>query len=69
MLQLGNPDKDDKDPANKPDFAPLPAGTRIETVTLEQALEMFKLPRAVGKTEAGALQISSGLMDTKVLPI
>jgi len=49
MLQLGaTEDKEDK-----PQFAPLPAGTKIETVTLEQALEMFKLPRVVGKTEDG----------------
>ena len=49
MLQLG--DTDDKE--NKPQFAPLPTGTRIETVTLEQALEMFKLPRVVGETVDG----------------
>lgn len=49
MLQLGNPDPEDKE-AEKPQFAPMPAGTRIETVTLEQALEMFKLPRLVGQT-------------------
>ena len=55
MLQLGNPDKDDKDPANKPQFAPMPTGTRIETVTLEQALEMFKLPREVGTTPEGEI--------------
>ena len=48
MLQLGA--TDDKD---KPRFAPLPKGTKIETVTLEQALEMFKLPRVVGQTEDG----------------
>ncbi|HEX8182093.1 MAG TPA: type I DNA topoisomerase [Candidatus Saccharimonadales bacterium] len=53
MLQLGNPDKDDKDPANKPLFAPMPTGTKIENVTLEQALQMFKLPRTVGTTELG----------------
>jgi len=47
MLQLGS--ADDKD--DKPQFAPLPAGTKIETVTLEQALEMFKLPRIVGQTD------------------
>ena len=51
MLQLG--DTDDKE--NKPQFAPLPAGARIETVTLEQALEMFKLPRTVGETADGKL--------------
>lgn len=46
MLQKG----DVKDEA-KPIFAPLPEGLAIDTVTLEQALEMFKLPREVGKTE------------------
>lgn len=49
MLQLG----DTEDKENKPQFAPLPAGARIETVTLEQALEMFKLPRVVGETKDG----------------
>ncbi len=49
MLQLGS--TDDKD--DKPQFAPLPAGSRIDTVTLEQALEMFKLPRVVGETKDG----------------
>lgn len=49
MLQMG----DTEDKENKPQFAPMPAGTRIETVTIEQALEMFKLPRLVGKTQDG----------------
>ena len=48
MLQLGATDDEDK-----PRFAPLPKGAKIETVTLEQALEMFKLPRVVGQTEDG----------------
>ncbi len=48
MLQLGSTDSEDK-----PQFAPMPKGTRIETVTLEQALEMFKLPRLVGQTKEG----------------
>lgn len=48
MLQRGDADDEDK-----PTFAPLPAGTKLSNVTLEQALEMFKLPRTVGKTDNG----------------
>lgn len=48
MLQLGHQDDDEK-----PQFAPLPKGAKIETVTLEQALEAFKLPRLVGQTPDG----------------
>jgi DNA topoisomerase-1 len=42
-----------EDETKKPQFAPLPADTTIDTVTLEQALEMFKLPRTVGETTDG----------------
>ena len=48
MLQLGTTESDEK-----PKFAPLPKGAKIETVTLEQALEMFKLPRVIGQTKDG----------------
>ena len=48
MLQLGEATDEEK-----PRFAPLPKGARLETVTLEQALEMFKLPRLVGTTLQG----------------
>lgn len=48
MLQKGNTEDEEK-----PAFAPLPTGTTINTVTFEQALEMFKLPREVGKTPNG----------------
>lgn len=48
MLQKGETEDD-----AKPAFAPLPEGTTLNTVTLEQALEMFKLPRTVGSTDAG----------------
>ncbi|MCL2037622.1 type I DNA topoisomerase [Candidatus Saccharibacteria bacterium] len=53
MLQMGEtPAKDDKT-AEKPRFANFPKNARLETVTLEQALEMFKLPRIVGTTTDG----------------
>lgn len=48
MLQLGSVDDEEK-----PQFAPMPNGAKIETVTLEQALIMFKLPRTVGQTADG----------------
>ena len=48
MLQLGATDD-----SEKPTFAPMPRGAKIETITLEQALEAFTLPRTVGETEDG----------------
>ena len=48
MLQLGS-----SEDADKPQFAPMPKGSKIETVTLEEALQAFKLPRLVGQTEDG----------------
>jgi len=48
MLQRGEQGDDPK-----PDFAPMPAGAKIETVTLEQALQMFQLPRLLGQTDDG----------------
>lgn len=54
MLQLGdakNPDGSDSD--EKPQFAPMPKGFRVDTVTLDEALKAFKLPRLVGETKDG----------------
>jgi len=49
MLQMGSGDEGE----DKPKFAPLPAGRKIENVTLEEALYAFKLPRIVGQTKNG----------------
>lgn len=48
MLQLGHQEDDDK-----PQFAPIPKDKRLETITLDEALEAFKLPRLVGQTPDG----------------
>jgi len=49
MLQLGEVETS----GDKPQFAPMPSGKKIETITLDEALEAFKLPRIVGKTPEG----------------
>ena len=51
MLQLGSTEEGEE----KPKFAPMPAGRKIETVTLEEALHAFKLPRVVGETPEGTV--------------
>jgi DNA topoisomerase I len=48
MLQMGATEDEEK-----PRFAPLPEGATLTTVTFEQAMEMFKLPRTVGTTIDG----------------
>lgn len=48
MLQLGATEAEDK-----PQFAPMPNGKKIDTITLEEALHAFKLPRIVGQTKDG----------------
>jgi DNA topoisomerase-1 len=48
MLQKGEQSDDPK-----PQFAPLPVGSTINDVTLEQALTMFTLPRLVGESSDG----------------
>ena len=44
---------DDDTTTEKPKFAPMPRGYRVDTVTLEAALKAFQLPRLVGETPDG----------------
>ncbi len=48
FAQLGS-----KDEAEKPKFAGLRPGQKLDTITLEEALALFQLPRALGETEDG----------------
>ena len=62
VVQIGT--AEDKD---KPQFAQLPADKSIETITLEEALELFKLPREVGEFEGSSVTIGAGRFGPYVL--
>ena len=55
MAQLGL-----KDDEEKPKFASLQRGMHLETVTLEETLELFKLPREIGIYEDKKVSASIG---------
>lgn len=55
MAQIGS--AEDKD---KPLFAQLPSNLSIETITLEEALELFKLPRELGEFEGTKVSVGTG---------
>jgi DNA topoisomerase-1 len=44
----------------KPRFAQVPKDKSIETITLQEALDLFKLPRTVGDYEGKPVEIGSG---------
>jgi DNA topoisomerase I len=50
-----------KDDEEKPTFASLHPGQSMHTITLEQALELFKLPRVLGTSEDGEEELSVGI--------
>ncbi len=55
MVQIGEADEE-----NKPRFASIPKGQSIEHVTLEQAIELFKLPRIIGQYEEKDMKVAIG---------
>jgi DNA topoisomerase-1 len=56
LAQLGETTED----GEKPKFASLRKGQLIETITLEEALELFKLPREVGLYEDKIMTVAIG---------
>ena len=62
VVQIGTADDDEK-----PRFAQLPADKSMETITLDEALELFKLPRTVGEFEGKSVTIGAGRFGPYVL--
>jgi DNA topoisomerase I len=54
MAQIGDPDDEDKK------FATLQKNHSLETVTLEEVLDLFKLPRKLGLFEDSEIQVNVG---------
>lgn len=48
MVQIG-----DAEDEEKPKFASIPYPIKVETITFDQAMELFKLPRNLGKDDQG----------------
>ena len=62
VIQIGAADDNEK-----PQFAQLPSELSMETLTLEEALELFKLPRTVGEYEGEEVIIGTGRFGPYVL--
>jgi DNA topoisomerase-1 len=57
MAQIG---KADEETGKKARYARLRAGQSLETITFEEALELFKLPRTLGQHEGKEVKASIG---------
>lgn len=55
LVQIGTTDD-----ADKPLFASLPADKSVNSITLDEALELFKLPRTLGEFEGKEVVVSAG---------
>lgn len=55
MVQIGSADDEEK-----PRFASLRPGQMIETITFEEALDLFKLPKKVGEFEEKEMTVAIG---------
>ena len=62
VVQIGSADDEDK-----PRFSQLPAGKSMETITLGEALELFKLPRTLGQFENSDVVVGAGRFGPYVL--
>ena len=61
FVQVGDSEnKDDPTPQEKPLYASLRNGQMIETITLDEAIELFKLPKKVGLFEEKDMTVAIG---------
>ena len=58
MVQMGEKQEDENAP--KPKFASLMKGQTIQTITLDQAMDLFKLPRTIGEWDGKEIVASVG---------
>lgn len=56
MVQIGV----SGDEKNPPKFAGIPQGSSIDTIALEQALELFKLPKTLGELDGEPIIVNTG---------
>ncbi len=59
-VQIGENPDDDTPEEEKPQYASLRKGQFIESITLEDALELFKLPRQIGEFEEKVMTAAIG---------
>ena len=62
VVQIGAADDE-----QKPQFAQLPTDKRMDEITLDEALELFKLPRTVGQFEGSDVVIGAGRFGPYIL--
>ena len=55
IVQIGSAEDEDK-----PRFAQMKKGQTIETITLDEALELFRLPRTLGEFEGQEVSVGTG---------
>ncbi len=55
IVQIGSAEDEDK-----PRFAQMKKGQTIETITLDEALELFRLPRTLGEFEGNPVSVGTG---------
>lgn len=62
VIQIGTAEDEEK-----PRFAQMPKDKKMESITLEEALELFRLPRTVGVIDGSAVTIGTGRYGAYIL--